>query len=168
MKVEVYQLSENKPFPNNSLPVILYQEALADLFDNYTPQDVMDLFKANGYTNSWLGGVLDRHHFHSNSHEVLACVSGQARLQLGGPHAEIYDVRKGDVVLLPAGTAHKRLDQSQDFQMVGAYPEGRDYDMHYGDEEAGDYEAILERIQQVPIPATDPVTGSPSELDKYW
>lgn len=171
MQIEAYHLVENKPFPNNALPVILYKNALELTFmDNpsYTPQDVLDLFTKNGYSNGWLGGVLDRHHFHSNTHEALACVSGEARLQLGGPHSDIFQVRKGDVVLLPAGTAHKRLDQSQDFQIVGGYPEGRDYDMHYGDEEGGDYEAILESISQVPLAKTDPVTGSPSELENYW
>src|SRR5437870_8580248 len=34
------------------------------------------------------------------------------------------DVQSGDVIVIPAGVAHQKLDASSDFAVVGAYPDG--------------------------------------------
>lgn len=166
--VKAIYINENKPYPNNPLPVLYYEKALEEVFeDNYTADDVISFFERNGYDHGWADGILDRHHFHSNGHEALACTKGEVTVQLGGPNADFYTLRKGDVVLLPAGTSHKKLNASDNFQIVGAYPSnGENIDMQYGD--ASDYEVILENIAAVEKPLTDPVTSSPRDIDEYW
>ncbi|MEY8292989.1 cupin domain-containing protein [Carnobacteriaceae bacterium 52-44] len=166
--VEPIYLSENEPYPNNTLPVLYFENVLASaLGDDYTGDDVLQLFTNNGYTGGWKGGIKDRHHFHSTAHEALACTEGELRVQFGGQNGEILTIRKGDVMLLPAGTAHKKLDATEKHEIIGAYPlNDSDYDFQYGD--ASDYEAIKESIQNVNIPDTDPVTGAPSNIQQYW
>ncbi|MBO0994440.1 cupin domain-containing protein [Bacillus sp. SD088] len=75
------------------------------------------------------------HHYHSNTHEVLAVVSGWANLQLGGEKGVEVKVTKGDVIVLPAGTGHKLIEKSPEFGVVGAYPNGNKYDFCYGKED---------------------------------
>lgn len=36
------------------------------------------------------------------------------------------DVQAGDVIVLPAGTAHSSLESSSDYQYIGVYPQVRD------------------------------------------
>lgn len=166
--VEAITVAENKPFPNNSLPILYYEDVLSDAInEDFTADDVLKLFENNGYTNGWISGIMDKHHFHSNAHEALAVTKGEVTVQLGGPNAAIHTLRKGDVVLLPAGTSHKRLDGTENFEIVGAYPfSGTEYDFQYGD--ASDYEAIKETVQNVEKLLTDPVTGNPGDIEEHW
>ncbi len=166
--VKAIYLRENEPYPNNTLPVLYYLNALGNaLEEDYTADDVIAFFERNGYDNGWANGILDKHHFHSTAHEALACTKGQVTVQLGGPNANIYTLRKGDVVLLPAGTSHKKLDASENFEIVGSYPtNGAQHDMQYGN--ASDYDEILALIADVPKPLTDPVTNSSKDIDEYW
>lgn len=164
---ETIHLEENHPFPNNPLPILYYPGAILQLLDSPdADRKALAFLAGNGYTNGWVNGIFSYHHFHSNTHEVLACISGEATVQLGGPGAEMYRFRKGDVLLLPAGTSHKRMDASTDFRIVGAYPDGREPDMQRGD--APDFEKIKEAINQVPIPPTDPVTGRQGGILEFW
>lgn len=165
--IQTIPIDENKPFPNNPLPVLYYPDAIAPLLENdQSDSSVKDFFVKSGYTNSWTNGIFSYHHFHSNTHEVLACIAGEAQVQLGGPEAEIYTFKKGDVLLLPAGTAHKRIQAADDFQIVGAYPNGVDPDMQKGDEAV--YEKVKENISRVPIPDMDPVEGENGAVSQYW
>lgn len=165
--IQTIPINENKPFPNNPLPVLYYPDAIAPLLENdQSDSSVKDFFVKSGYTNSWTNGIFSYHHFHSNTHEVLACIAGEAQVQLGGPEAEIYTFKKGDVLLLPAGTAHKRIQAADDFQIVGAYPNGVDPDMQKGDEAV--YEKVKENISRVPIPDMDPVEGENGAVSQYW
>lgn len=166
MVQEIYA-NENRPFPNNSLPILYYKNALKDsLEESYTAQDVLDLFASNGYTNGWINGIHTDHHFHSNTHEVLACVESEGRVQLGGTDGDVFPFRKGDILLLPAGVAHQKVDAEQGFRVVGAYPDDLSPDMQMGN--ADDYEAIRSRVANVDKPKTDPLTGSPGAVDEYW
>lgn len=166
--VSIIKRNENEPYPNNTLAVLYYENALNERLESgYSSEDVVEFFENNGYENGWINGIKDQHHFHSNAHEALAVTKGEVTVQLGGPNTDIITLRKGDVVLLPAGTAHKRLDGTENFEVVGAYPaNGENLDMQYGD--ASDYEAIKENIENVGIPRTDPVTGSPADMERYW
>ncbi len=45
-------------------------------------------------------------------------------------------VQKGDVIIVPAGVGHRLLDDfSSGFEMVGSYPQGKQWDMCYGKKE---------------------------------
>lgn len=166
--VKTITVTENKPYPNSELPILIYEDVLNNELDNdYSAEDVLNFFENNGYEHGWIGVIADRHHFHSNAHEALACTHGEVTVLLGGQNGEITTLRKGDVILLPAGTAHKRLDGSNNFEIVGAYPSnGENFDMQDGD--ASDYEAIKENIRNVGRPLTDPVTGNPGDMEEYW
>lgn len=75
-------------------------------------------------------------------------------------------MKSGDVILLPAGTGHKRLHASSDFKVVGAYPNGMDYNLR----RASPRERLIaiEEIKRVPIPEQDPIYGEAGPLLIYW
>lgn len=166
--VDTIYISENRPFPNHTFPVLYYENVLTDVLgEEYTPEDVLALFERNGYTDGWVNIIMERHHFHSTAHEALACTRGEVRVQLGGPHGKMLTFRKGDVLLLPAGTSHKKLDGTENCQVVGAYPpHSIKKDFQYGEDHV--YDEMKDNIANVEKPLTDPVTGSPAHIDKYW
>ena len=121
--------------------------------------DARALLAAHGWGGSWVNGVFDFHHFHSTSHEALAVVAGQATLELGGPQGDSFEGTTGDVLVLPAGTGHRRASARNGFTVVGAYPPGQeDYDLLRGDDPA-EVEAARERIAALEPPGGDPVGG---------
>jgi uncharacterized protein YjlB len=161
-RVKTFSFKDDGLMPNNpNLPVILYPGAMKE-----NPEQTEGIFNAHNWTNSWTNGVFDYHHYHSNTHEVLGIITGSVVLQLGGELGQKLELQKGDVVVLPAGTAHKRLSASFGFQVVGAYPNGMDYNMNTG--KADERAKALEAIPQVPIPETDPVYGKDGPLIKLW
>lgn len=98
-------------------------------------------------------------HFHSTTHEVLCVGSGKARLCFGGednPERVEPTVETGDMMVLPAGMAHRLVEDYGRFEMVGCYPKGYDWDMCYGRE--GE-DAKVESIQEVKWFARDPIYG---------
>ncbi len=99
-------------------------------------------------------------HFHSTSHELLSITSGSARCSFGhldNPgHIEEL-LKKGDVVLIPAGVSHRLIEEVEPgFQMVGSYPEGCSWDMCHGTE---DEKGKIEKIGELPWLKTDPIYG---------
>ena len=75
-------------------------------------------------------------------------------------------VKAGDVIIIPAGVGHKKLDASSDFAVVGAYPEGRDWDVLKG--EPGERPTADENIASLPIPKSDPLLGIKNGLTRIW
>lgn len=110
-------------YPNNVLPLVLLQEAIQASGD-IDPSTVEKIFYENNWVNSWRNGLYPFHHYHSTAHEALGIYSGWVKAQFGGPGGKIVTVKAGDVVIIPAGVAHKNIDQSADFKVVGAYPVG--------------------------------------------
>ncbi|WP_322925228.1 cupin domain-containing protein [Paenibacillus campi] len=160
--IHTYSFTDDGKIPNHSiLPVILYSGALAE-----TPDTMEALFNYNGWRNSWTNGVFDYHHYHSNAHEVLGVISGTVTLQLGGEHGDIVTLHTGDIIVLPAGTGHCRLEASANFRIVGAYPQGMSYNVRTG--KPGEHEQALKEIPHVPVPATDPVFGEYGPLLEHW
>lgn len=158
-------LDPDNAFPNNRLPVLLYRGTVCHGSDDLATT-FETTFRANGWSGTWRDGIFDVHHFHATAHEVLGCARGRVRVQLGGPHGDVIDLRAGDVAVLPAGTAHKNLGHSSDYLLVGAYPPGQSPDMCYGKrDEQSDMEAS---IASVPIPRSDPLTGSSGGLLDAW
>jgi uncharacterized protein YjlB len=116
-------------------------------------------FAARGWGGAWVDGVFAFHHFHSTSHEVLAVVAGSATLELGGPQGRAFEVAAGDVLVLPAGTGHRRAAADPAFTVVGAYPAGQErYDVLRG-EDLAEVAAARERIAALAVPDQDPVGG---------
>jgi uncharacterized protein YjlB len=154
--------------PNSSLPVILYRGAVMP-----DGQDAAVAFERrfarNGWTNSWRDSVYPFHHYHSTSHEVLGIARGSAVLRLGGREGSDVEVTAGDVILLPAGTGHKRVSASADFLVVGAYPEGRDWDLIEPYRETAEvHDQALRRIAALPLPQLDPADGEGGPVSRFW
>jgi uncharacterized protein YjlB len=156
MDVETWQAPPSErdgEIPNHPrLPVLIYRGA------GLGAGDAAHVFAAHGWGGAWTDGVFDFHHFHSTSHEVLAVVAGSATLELGGPQGTAFEVTAGDVLVLPAGTGHRRAGAGRDgFTVVGAYPRGQeDYDVLRAAESDA---AARDRIGSVALPADDPVGG---------
>src|SRR5829696_10401049 len=151
MDLDTWQSARGDTIPNHPrLPVLVYRGVDAA---REGPDAAKRLFAEHGWVGSWVDGVFDFHHFHSTSHEVLAVVAGTATIELGGPQGQAFEVQQSDVLVLPAGTGHRRATQRDGFTVVGAYPEGQeDYDVL---READD--AARERIERLPSPPHDPV-----------
>ena len=164
--VATHVFEDDGIFPNNPhLPVLIYKGALF-LHPGDEPESIKDLFEQNGWTNSWKDSVFDYDHYHSTTHEVLGVFSGTADIFLGGTQGTCVELTRGDVVIIPAGVAHRNINGSVDFLCLGAYPEGKPYDMNYGKVE--ERESAVKNIAEVPIPQTDPVFGPEGSLLSYW
>ncbi|MDF2670358.1 MAG: hypothetical protein K0R67_2664 [Paenibacillus sp.] len=162
IRVKTYYFRDDGAIPNHpAWPVILYPGVWKD-----QPEQTETLFNRHHWLNSWTNGVYDYHHYHSNTHEVLGVIQGSAVIQLGGKLGRKFQIQTGDVLLLPAGTGHKKISSSDDFLIVGAYPEGSDYNLHTGEE--SDRPEVLEEIKQVPAPWQDPVYGEDGPVQEYY
>lgn len=152
-------------FPNSNLFILIYKNALS-LPEKHAAQIVEDIFKKNNWTNSWRNGIYDYHHYHSITHEVLGVYEGSTTLQFGGPKGIIVHIEKGDVIIIPAGVAHKNVGPEKDFKCVGAYPDGKDFDIKKGD--PADRPEADKNISKVPLPDIDPVYGNAGPLYNNW
>ncbi len=148
-------------FPNSALPLLVYRGALPP-----DPAAMERAFAANGWSNAWRDGIFRYHHFHSTAHEVLGIAAGEVRVAFGGPSGREVAVRAGDVVVIPAGVAHRNVEQSADLLVVGAYPGGVDYDLRRG--EPGERGDAVRAIAAVPLPDSDPVSGPDGPLLRLW
>jgi len=163
-RVAVVFFADDGQFPNSVLPVLIYRQAIGGA--EVSAEALEGLFDGNGWPSQWRSGVYDYHHYHSTAHECLGVARGSAQLRLGGPEGRLFDVAAGDVLVLPAGTAHQRVSASGDFLVVGAYPPGQDWDLLRGEE--GERPAADERIAKVPLPKTDPVGGQGGPVLERW
>lgn len=159
---KLFMFEDDGTIPNNpNLPVILYP----GVFKQH-PMEIEPTFNLNNWRNSWVDGVFDYHHYHSNAHEVLGVRAGKAKLRIGGRKGETIEVKTGDVLVLPAGTGHKKLTSSYDFKIVGAYPDGNNYNVKTG--EPNERPEVLHDIQQVELPSLDPVFGDSGQVVSNW
>jgi uncharacterized protein YjlB len=159
---EQHHLDDAGGIPNSGLPVLVYHDVEAAQAHG----DCEELFAANGWLGAWLDGIYSFHHFHSTAHEVLGIVGGQAEVILGGPSGRSFEVGRGDVLVLPAGTGHCNAGSSGDLLVVGAYPNGMRWDLRRGD--PAEREDALANIEAVPLPDTDPVQGAGGALTEAW
>jgi uncharacterized protein YjlB len=158
-----FYFKDDGKIPNSKLPLLVYR---AGLSGNISASRLQEHFASNNWTNSWDNGVYSFHHYHSTSHEVLGVYSGSALLQLGGEHGEKVKVQAGDIIIIPAGVGHKNLEASSDFGVVGAYPDGRTWDLLKG--APGERPAADKNIAALPIPTADPLHGKGGGLSRIW
>jgi uncharacterized protein YjlB len=138
--------------------LLVYPGAVNDI----TAEAFEELFTRNRWPAAWRNGVFPFHHYHSNSHEVLGVYSGEVTVQFGGDAGVTLTAKPGDVIVLPAGTGHKKLSSRGALGVVGAYPEGQHPDTcRLGNKN-------FEAIARVPLPACDPVYGPGGPLFTYW
>lgn len=150
-------LEDDGTFPNNMLPVILWRRAI-HITDANGAEAIEQRLRDNGWTGIWRNGIFTWHHYHATAHEALGIARGSVTVQLGGPSGETLELEAGDIVLLPAGTAHRNLGQSGDLLVIGAYPPGQRPDMLRG--EPGERPGADRAIAAVQLPERDPVTGA--------
>lgn len=162
----IYQIIKaNGNFPNNAkLPLIIYKQAL--ILNDTTPKKVQHFLRRNGWKKTWLNGIYDYHHFHSNTHEALVIYSGKCIVQVGGPKGKKVTIKAGDVIIFPAGVAHKNIQSSVNFKSIGCYPFAIDYDMHVG--KLNERSQVIKNIRKVKHPKTDPIYGKSGHLFRYW
>jgi uncharacterized protein YjlB len=160
-------IKKNIHFPNSELPVLIYHKALKlPSQKNKSSVIIRKIFARNGWSNAWRNGIYEFHHYHSNTHECMGIAMGNATVILGGPKGRKIKLVKGDVIILPAGVGHKCLNHSDDFQCVGAYPQGKDYDIHFGT--LKELKKTLPNIKKLNKPAKDPVFGKEGFLKSFW
>ena len=152
-------------YPNNdNYPLIIYKQAID--IHNISYKAIQALLTKNNWINSWVDGIYDYHHYHSNTHETLVIVSGECKVLIGGEAGEEFLLAAGDVIILPAGVSHKKIKSSEDFKCIGSYPFDIKYDMKYGKEE--EYAQAIIKIKKVGLPVCDPLYGKEGFLFKYW
>jgi uncharacterized protein YjlB len=158
--IETHVFAAGEDVPNNSLPLVLYRGALGTEGDLAARCEAM--FEANGWPGAWRNGIYGHHHYHSTGHEVL----GIARVRLGGEGGQTVELRQGDIVVIPAGVAHKRESASSDLLVIGSYPKGQRPDICQADASSRDRAAG--NVARTPLPASDPVTGEAGPLLDCW
>jgi len=157
-----FTFADDGAIPNSRLPLLVYRDAVPADADG-----IEGVFAANHWPPAWRDGVHPFHHFHSTAHEVLGVARGTASVLFGGPAGTVLTVRAGDVVVVPAGVAHRNQGQSHDLLIVGAYPDnGPGPDLRRG--KAAEHDAAKRAIGAVPMPSADPVQGIDGSLTRLW
>ncbi|WP_370898447.1 cupin domain-containing protein [Chryseobacterium gossypii] len=162
---EEYFFGDDGIIPNSRYPLLVYRDAFTGRGDKGADW-LESKFRENSWYNSWRWGIYPFHHYHSNTHEVLGVFQGSAELHLGGPQGKKLSVAAGDIMVIPAGVAHKCLSASDDFTVVGAYPNGAEPDLIKENEMKHDLS--LTNIAEVQIPSSDPLLGKTGGLIKIW
>lgn len=162
-EVVAHLLQEDGGIPNNEvLPLLVYPGALK----GESRDEVRSRILSNEWHGAWVGSVYSFHHYHSTAHEVLGCFQGTAKVQFGGESGPIVEIKAGDGVVIPAGVGHKSISATSDFAVIGAYPAGQNVDMCEENEDSMD--SVLSRIENLPLPQTDPFYGHSGPLLDLW
>ena len=166
-EVQTFHFQDDGATPNNPrLPLLVYRGAVDVLADRDPAVPFEQAFSAHGWTGGWRNGIHPFVHFHSTAHEVLGIARGHARVEFGGAKGQVLEVGAGDVVVLPAGTGHRRVEASGDLLVVGAYP--RNVSVYQKRPGQADHRQVVAAIAKVPMPEMDPVHGSDGPLLKLW
>ena len=154
MNVIAHLLAANGPIPNHPRWPLLVYPGVVQLA---RPEAFEELFTRNRWPAAWRNGVHPFHHYHSNSHEVLGVYEGEVTVQFGGERGISVTARPGDVIVLPAGTGHKKLASRGALGIVGArsleqlQPSLDSVNVTLSAEER----AAISALSRTPPPATD-------------
>ncbi|KAF5528644.1 Uncharacterized protein CGCA056_v000124 [Colletotrichum aenigma] len=166
MAVQCYFLSPNEDAPNSRLPVLHYRDVLPEPRDEAS---VTDFLTRNRWEKRGTWGHIGIRHFHPNSHECYGIFQGHSKMLLGkiytGQGMEV-DVKTGDVIILPAGTAHSSLASSSDYRYIGVYPQDcPKWRNEMGKKPAGEFKTVIKSVE---MPEEDPVYGRNGPLTQLW
>jgi uncharacterized protein YjlB len=178
MKIEILLLKfwinryckDDGIIPNSPLPVLVYRSVI--LFDKRksVEENHKALEKAvlrNEWKVDWLWRIYRKTHYHSTAHECLVVFSGRAEIELGGHRVDYRErIGVGDVLIIPAGVAHRCVMSTENFSVFGLYPVGQTYDLLWG--RKSDRKKALKNIVFVPRPIADPVFGKKGPLMHNW
>ena len=166
MNVVAHLLVPDGPIPNHPRwPLLVYPAAVQ--LSGPDPAAIFEaLFARNGWPAAWRNGVLPFHHYHSDGHEALGIYSGEVTVQFGGDAGVTVTAKPGDVIVLPAGTGHKKLVSRGVLGVVGAYPDGRQPETCVPP--LARYRNSAKTVAAVPLPACDPVFGPQGPLFQHW
>jgi uncharacterized protein YjlB len=163
-----FKFRDDGSTPNNPrLPLIVYRAAVT-LDPRFDPAAILEvLFASNRWRDNWRYTMYGYNHFHTSTHECLGIARGKLTALFGGKSGRKIDLQAGDVLVIPAGVGHRRIRQSRDLLIVGAYPaNGGKYDEPKP--RAIVHAEALARIEKVPLPPTDPVYGEGGPLFARW
>jgi uncharacterized protein YjlB len=165
-RVIAHQLAASGGIPNNPRwPLLVYPGAVA--VAGADPAVAFEqLFDRNAWPAAWRNGVYPFHHFHCDAHEALGVYSGEVTVQFGGDDGIEFTARPGDVIVLPAGTGHKKLASRGSLGIVGAYPSGQHPDMCTP--LLSNMKRSAAAIARVALPQSDPVYGKGGPLFTHW
>ena len=166
VNVVAHLLAPDGAIPNHPRwPLLVYPGVVA--IEGPDPASAFELlFAGNRWPAAWRNGVHPFHHYHSNGHEALGIYSGEVTVQFGGDAGVTITATPGDVIVLPAGTGHKKLSSRGALGVVGAYPEGQHPDTCVPPlARKTRSEATIARV---PLPACDPVCGPGGPLFDHW
>lgn len=162
---ETYLFKDDGNIPNSKYPLLVYRNVFSGR-GNEGAAWLEHRFTENGWHNFWRWTIYPFHHYHSNTHEVLGVFEGSAEICLGGPAGKKMTVTAGDILIIPAGLAHRCISSTYGFTVVGAYPEGKSADLIRA--ETSDHDAAVQSIRQVAVPGKDPVLGDAGGLVELW
>jgi uncharacterized protein YjlB len=165
-RIIAHQLAASGDVPNHPRwPLLVYPGVVAIAAAD--PAAVFeDLFNHNGWPAAWRNGVYPFHHFHCDAHEALGVYSGEVTAQFGGDAGIVITARPGDVIVLPAGTGHKKLSSRGALGIVGAYPAGQRPDMCTP--QLSNLKRSAAAVARVALPQRDPVYGESGPLFTHW
>ncbi len=156
MDISKIRITRDKPFPGSEIELRLYRSVFIEAQTGLSSK-FSKLFSDNGWSIPWVNGVYPFHHFHAEAHEALGCAAGWVIVQMGGPNGPEFRLEAGDAVLIPAGVAHKNIDSSADYRILGSYPHGQEPDLRRGNPQ--EWNEVLDKIAHVKLWKEDPVTG---------
>ena len=145
-------------------PLLVYRQVVPPGGDTAAAFEA--LFARHGWSGGWRNGIFGYDHFHATTHEALGIARGRVRVRFGGDGGVEAEVSAGDVVVVPAGAAHRDLGASRDLLVVGAYPDGRTPDRNTGTPNQSP--PAMAEIGRVPVPSADPVFGREGPLRQHW
>src|SRR5262245_888215 len=165
-RVIAHHIAESGAIPNHPRwPLLVYPAVVA--IAGADPATVFEeLFDRNGWPAVWRNGVYPFHHFHCDAHEALGVYSGEVTVQFGGENGVVLTAKPGDVVVLPAGTGHKKISSHGKLGIVGAYPAGQRPDMNTP--LVANLKKSVAAVERVALPQCDPVYGEDGPLFSHW
>ncbi|KAH8702350.1 hypothetical protein BGW36DRAFT_372663 [Talaromyces proteolyticus] len=168
--VNTYFLQSTVYAPNSSLPVLHYRNVLPY---PATEENVTSFLTAHKWEKRGTWGHIPTRHFHPNSHECYGIFRGSSTIVLGvggGDESGGLRVRvqAGDVIVLPAGTAHSMADSTEDYRYIGVYPEGCPRWRNELGEKPISLADLRKEIQSVGFPKQDPVFGTHGPMMRLW